>query len=83
MCWRGVTTLSETRVRVVTDTVSDVSDSLAEELGITMVPVVIKFGEEEVRDRVEITMPEFLARLAVYARQKAFKIGRASCRERV
>jgi DegV family protein with EDD domain len=65
MCWRGVTTLSETRVRVVTDTVSDVSDSLAEELGITMVPVVIKFGEEEVRDRVEITMPEFLARLAV------------------
>jgi DegV family protein with EDD domain len=51
------------KIRIVTDTVSDVPDHLIDELGVTLIPMVIKFGQEEVKDRVEISMPEFLARL--------------------
>lgn len=52
------------RVRVVTDTVSDVPDDIARDLGITLIPMVIRFGDEQVRDRVEMDIKTFLARLA-------------------
>lgn len=53
------------RVGIVTDTVSDVPDDIARDLGITIVPAVIKFGDEEVKDRVEMDIKTFLTRLTV------------------
>ena len=53
-----------TRVRVVTDSVSDVPSDLAAALGVTVVPVTVRLDSREYRDRVDITMQEFMARLA-------------------
>ncbi len=50
-------------VKIVTDSLSDVTDDLAKELGITVVPVYVRFGEEVYRDRVEMTTDEFYHRL--------------------
>ena len=50
-------------VRIVTDSLSDITGDLAEELGITTVPVYVRFGEQVYRDRVEITTEEFYRRL--------------------
>ena len=37
-------------VRVVTDSTADLSPQVAQELGITVVPVYVRFGEEVYRD---------------------------------
>lgn len=50
-------------VKIVTDTLSDITSDLAGELGITVVPLYVRFGEEIYRDRVEITSEEFYRRL--------------------
>jgi len=50
-------------VKVVTDSLSDITSDIAGELGITVVPVYVRFGEEVYRDRVEITTEEFYRRL--------------------
>ena len=50
-------------VKIITDTLSDISEDLAAELGITIVPLYVRFGEEVYRDRVEITAEEFYRRL--------------------
>jgi DegV family protein with EDD domain len=50
-------------VKIVTDTLSDITADLAEELGVTVVPVYVRFGEEVYRDRVEMTTEEFYRRL--------------------
>ena len=50
-------------VKIVTDTLSDITGDLAEELGITVVPLYVRFGEQVYRDRVEITSDEFYRRL--------------------
>jgi len=50
-------------VKIVTDSLSDISDDLAQELGITVVPLYVRFGEEVYRDRVEMTTEEFYRRL--------------------
>jgi DegV family protein with EDD domain len=50
-------------VKIVTDTLSDITPDLAGELGITVVPLYVRFGEEVFRDRVEITTEEFYRRL--------------------
>jgi DegV family protein with EDD domain len=50
-------------VKIVTDTLSDITSDLAAELGITVVPLYVRFGEEIFRDRVEITSEEFYSRL--------------------
>jgi DegV family protein with EDD domain len=50
-------------VKIVTDSLSDITPDLAQELGITLVPVYVRFGEEVYRDRVEITTEEFYRRL--------------------
>jgi len=50
-------------VKIVTDTLSDITGDLAEELGITVVPLYVRFGEQVYRDRVEITSEEFYRRL--------------------
>lgn len=50
-------------VKIVTDSLSDITSDMAQELGITVVPVYVRFGEEVYRDRVEITTEEFYHRL--------------------
>jgi len=50
-------------IKIITDTLSDITGDLAEELGITVVPLYVRFGEEIYRDRVEITSEEFYRRL--------------------
>jgi len=59
----GNTAGTQSLVRVVTDSVSDVPDDILNELGVTMVPVIVRFGTEEFRDRRDITMDQFMARL--------------------
>jgi len=51
------------KVRIVTDSTADLPPRLAEELGITVVPVYVKFGGEVYRDRVDISEDEFYQRL--------------------
>ena len=50
-------------VKIVTDSLSDITSDLAKGLGITVVSVYVRFGEEVYRDRVEITTDEFYHRL--------------------
>ncbi len=50
-------------VKVVTDSTSDLPPQLAKELGITVVPVYLRFGDEVYRDRVDISEDEFYQRL--------------------
>jgi DegV family protein with EDD domain len=50
-------------VKIVTDSLSDITGDLAQELGVTVVPVYVRFGEEVYRDRVEMTTEQFYHRL--------------------
>jgi len=50
-------------VKIVTDSGADLPDHLAKELGITVVPIYVRFGEEVYRDRVSISEDEFYERL--------------------
>lgn len=50
-------------VKVVTDSTADLPESTARELGITVVPVYVRFGETVYRDGVDITHDEFYQRL--------------------
>ena len=50
-------------VKVVTDSTADLPPKLAKELGITVVPAYVRFGEEVYRDRVDIDEDEFYRRL--------------------
>lgn len=51
-------------VRVVTDSACDLSDGTLVELGIGLVPLRIRFGDEELVDRVELSTKEFWSRCA-------------------
>lgn len=51
-------------VRIVTDSACDLSDAELEEWGISMVPLSIRFGDEEFVDRTEISTDDFYRRLA-------------------
>jgi DegV family protein with EDD domain len=50
-------------VKIVTDSTSDITGELAQELGITVVPLTVSFGHESFLDRVEISTDEFYRRL--------------------
>ncbi|MBI2829569.1 MAG: DegV family protein [Chloroflexi bacterium] len=50
-------------VRIVTDSLSDIPAETTKQLGITVVPVYVRFGEKVYRDRAEITTEEFYKRL--------------------
>ena len=50
-------------VKVVTDSCSDVSPQLARELGITVVPLYVQFGNQTYRDNVDLTTEEFYRKL--------------------
>src|SRR5206468_4104635 len=49
-------------VRVVTDSSCDLPDDLVAEHGITVVPLSIRFGAEELVDRRDLTSEEFWSR---------------------
>lgn len=49
-------------IRVVTDSACDLPDELLADLGIGLVPLRIRFGEEELVDRVELSTKEFWSR---------------------
>ena len=50
-------------VRIVTDSLSDITGDLTEELGIDVVPLYVRFGEKVYRDRVDMTTGEFYRKL--------------------
>jgi DegV family protein with EDD domain len=50
-------------VKIVVDSGADLPDQLVKELGITVVPIYVRFGEEVYRDRVSISEDEFYERL--------------------
>ena len=52
------------RIRVVTDSACDLSPAMAEEHGIVVVPLTIRFGSEEFTDGSAIPPDEFWARCA-------------------
>ncbi len=54
-------------VKIVTDSSCDLPDGLMSELGIDVVPLTIRFGEEELVDRRDLTPAEFWARCATSA----------------
>ncbi len=51
-------------VRIVTDSVSDLPIKVAQELGITVIPLNVRFGTEVYRDGIDLTADEFYYRLA-------------------
>ena len=50
-------------VKIVTDSSCDLPADLIQELGITIVPLYVRFGEEVYRERVDISEDEFYQRL--------------------
>ncbi len=50
-------------VKIVTDSLTDITSDIAEALGITVVPLTVLFGQESYLDRVTITTDEFYHRL--------------------
>lgn len=50
-------------VKIVTDSSCDLPAQLVQELGITVVPLYVRFGKETYRERVDISEDEFYQRL--------------------
>ena len=50
-------------IKVVTDSTSDLPKSLADALGITVVPLNVHFGDDTYKDGIDITSEEFYMRL--------------------
>jgi len=50
-------------VKIITDSCSDITPELAEQLGITIVPLYVHFGEDAYRDNVDINTDEFYRKL--------------------
>ena len=50
-------------VKIITDSLSDLTDDIIGDLDITIVPLTVLFGREAYIDRVTITTEEFYRRL--------------------
>ncbi len=50
-------------VKIVTDSVADLPSSVVAELGITVVSLLVRFGEEVYRDGIDLTTEQFYERL--------------------
>jgi DegV family protein with EDD domain len=50
-------------VRIVTDSVTDLPQSFIDNLGVSVVPLTVRFGHEELRDGIDLTRDEFYERL--------------------
>ena len=51
-------------VRIVTDSVADIPPEIIKELDISIIPVILRFGEETFRDGIDINNDQFYERLA-------------------
>ena len=51
-------------IKIVTDSASDIPRETAEQLGISIVPLTIAFGNDVYRDGVDLTPEEFFAKVA-------------------
>jgi DegV family protein with EDD domain len=51
-------------IHLVTDSTADISPSDAQSLGVQVVPLVVRFGDEQYRDGVDIDADQFYAKLA-------------------
>ena len=51
-------------IRIVTDSACDLPQAVADQHGITIVPLTIRFGDDEFVDRDQLTVAEFWARSA-------------------
>ena len=51
-------------VRIVTDSVADIPPGVIAKLGISIIPVLVRFGEETFRDGIDITNEQFYERLS-------------------
>ena len=51
------------RICVVTDSTADLPAELAQEYGITVVPIYVRFGEHVYRDRIDLTPGQFYRQL--------------------
>ena len=49
-------------VKIVTDSVTDLPQSFIDELGVSVVPLTVRFGNEEFRDGIDLTREEFYER---------------------
>jgi DegV family protein with EDD domain len=52
-------------VKVVTDSCSDITPQLAQELGVTVLPLYVQFGNETYRDNVDLSTEEFYQKLKI------------------
>jgi DegV family protein with EDD domain len=50
-------------VKIVTDSVADIPPEIVQELGISIIPVLVRFGEDTYRDGIDMTTDQFYARL--------------------
>ena len=50
--------------RLVTDSTCDLPDGVAESLGVTVIPCNVHFGDEVLRDGIDIGKDEFYRRLS-------------------
>ena len=50
-------------VKIVTDSVADIPPEIAQTLGITIVPLYVRFGTEVYRDRIDLSTREFYRKL--------------------
>ena len=50
-------------IKIVTDSVADIPAELAWELGITVIPILVRFGDKVYRDWVDLTSGQFYQRL--------------------
>lgn len=51
------------KVKIVTDSVADLPSGVVEDLGITVVPLLVRFGEDMYRDGIDLTADQFYEKL--------------------
>jgi len=50
-------------VKIVTDSLADIPPSILKELDITTIPCIVRFGEREYRDRIDLSLNQFYKQL--------------------
>jgi len=50
-------------IRVVTDSLADIPSDIVKELGITVIPIYVRFGTETYRDGIDLTTEQFYDKL--------------------
>lgn len=50
-------------VKVVTDSLADIPPTILKELDITTIPCIVRFGEHEYRDRIDLSLNQFYKQL--------------------